>query len=768
MKSPMHNDRLSSRQLSLALVVIFACTVSYAKGEESISSPPSTIEQQKSEASTTATSSNTQSSTVLPEVGVSASRLKQDAVSIDRTRTITTIETKELERTQPVTIFDAIRDVPGVAINGGPRPSGMTFNVRGYNDGEDVLVRVDNVPKGFEKYRFGGTFVEPELLKSIEVQRGPQITSGSGSLGGTVLAKTKDAADLLKPGQRYGARFKFGYASNNDEYQRSYMFYSRPIDEVDILYHRSHRTSNDITHNDGSKLESSAINSLSQLFKLSIFPTDDLQLTTSIILFQDSGLQPYDATGGNPGSITFRNLIREIDDLSISETIRWTPDTPWIDLTATIGKGHTKLKDTSPPGFGLNSSNAAGTIYDDYKYSSSTVDIANTSILYGKNDFNIKLLAGLQYNSMSREVTKTASVAMGNVNSDGFNPAVVAGEKTFTAFYLQPRIEYGRFGIIPGIRVDTYDISTNEPRVQNHLLQKNLPDQISFTHKTYSLGLTFDLIPRSLTIFSNYGQGFRPPSIDEYFSYASNYAGNLLTPPFPGYIPGLGSEYGGGFGRCTTPETNYICGDVYRLQTSTSSEIGLHYQTPRLFDSDLQLISKFTYFHIKTEHLLRSFALNTISVPNVAPPNTPQNAWEKRYGTEFESSLLYKDSYARISYSKTWGSIFEYPNISPVSIYTVPGNALNITLGTQLTRNLGINASYRKISERLIDGGSQDGYEVFNAGAFWTASNNVIFRLVGENLKNKDYNLNAAGDMPWQIGNRAAGRNIRFITEISF
>ncbi|MCB5187648.1 TonB-dependent receptor [Methylobacillus caricis] len=715
---------------------------------------------------------------VLPEVGVSASRIKQDAVSIDRTRTITTIETKELERTQPVTIFDAIKDVPGVAIEGGPRPSGMTFNVRGYNDGEDVLVRVDNVPKGFEKYRFGGTFVEPELLKSIEVQRGPQITSGSGSLGGTVLAKTKDAADLLKPGQRYGARLKFGYASNNDEYQRSYMFYTRPIDEVDILYHRSHRTSNDITHNDGSKLESSAINSQSQLFKLSLFPTDTLQLTTSIILFQDSGLQPYDATGGNPGT-TFRNLIREIDDLSISETIRWTPDTPWIDLTATIGKGHTKLKDTSPPGFGLNRS-TTGTIYDDYKYSSQTVDIANTSNIYDSNALNIRLLTGLQYNSMRREVSKTANMAMpGTVNDDGFNPAVVAGEKTFTAFYLQPRIEYGRLGIIPGIRVDAYDISTNERRVENHLKEKNLPDQISFTHKTYSLGLTFDLIPRQLTIFSNYGEGFRPPSIDEYFSYAQNFAGNERVSPyppgipgFPKYITGLGSGYGGGFGRCATPETNFLCGDVYKLQTSTSKEIGLHYQTPRLFGNDIQLISKFTYFHIKTEHLLRSFNLNTADPTDPAVPNLPQDAWEKRYGTEIESSLLYRDSYVRIAYSRTWGSIFERslsnPDPSAVSIYTVPGNTLNITLGTQVTRSLGINASYRKVSERLIAGGTQDGYEIFNAGAFWVASNNLTFRLVGENLKNRDYNLNAAGDMPWQIGNRAAGRNIRFITEISF
>ena len=151
---------------------------------------------------------------VLPEVNVNSTSIKQNR--IDKTQSITTVTAEDLQRTQPSNIFEAIRDIPGIAISGGPRPSGMTFNVRGFTDNEDVTVKVDGVFKGFEKYRFGGTFIEPELLKSIEVQRGPQIASGSGSLGGTIIATTKNAADLLAPGQSYGARAKFGYANNND------------------------------------------------------------------------------------------------------------------------------------------------------------------------------------------------------------------------------------------------------------------------------------------------------------------------------------------------------------------------------------------------------------------------------------------------------------------------------------------------------------------------------------------------------------------------
>ena len=265
----------------------------------------------------------------LPEVSVKDIRVKEES-GIDRTLPITTITTEQLQRGQFSNIFDAVRSVPGVSINGGPRPSGMTFNIRGYGDNEDVMVKVDGVPKGFEKYRMGGTFIEPELLKSIEVQRGPQITSGSGSLGGTILATTKNAEDFLKPGQKYGGKVKFGYGNNNDEYSRSYLIYGRPDERLDILYNYSNRHSNNITLGNDTKLQSSAIESISHLLKVSLMPTEDLQLVTSVVKFDDMGLQPYDATGGQPGG--FGNVVRAIDDLTWSETLNYNPETKWVNL----------------------------------------------------------------------------------------------------------------------------------------------------------------------------------------------------------------------------------------------------------------------------------------------------------------------------------------------------------------------------------------------------------------------------------------------------
>jgi len=724
-------------------------------------------------------SSSTASPTVLPEIGVSSTRIKQHAITINPTQTITTIEAKELERTQPTTIFEAIRDTPGVAIEGGPRPSGMTFNVRGFNSNEDVQVRVDNVPKGFEKYRFGGTFIEPDLLKSIEVQRGPQIASGSGSLGGTILAKTKDAADLLKPGRRYGGRIKLGYASNNDEVQRSYLAFARPVDAVDILYNRTYRNSNDITHSDGSKLPQSKVNSRAQLLKVGIFPTDFLELITSVTLLEESGLQPYDALTSDPGLSNFGNVLRDIEDLSIAHTAHWNPEYRWIDLSATVAFGHTKVLETYLPGMsrnrscGLQGVTFCGNDYHDQKVKGITLELTNTAQLYKQDNFSISLLTGLQYRSMENETRRTTDSQGPNINesfpADGFWAASTSGENAYTAAFIQSRIQYGRLGIIPGVRVDWYEISSTEDRVKRHLAEKGLSSEIDFDHTSYSMGLTFDAIANSLTFFANYGEGFRPPSINDYFTYGDR-AG---TPPKPAnWLPnrpwlgevGLGPPYSSGEGRCNTLETNFLCGDVFKIQSSQSSEIGAHYQTPNLFGKNIQLMSKFTYFHIETKHLLRYFSIDDLTNTYV-----PQDGWEKRNGTEFEGSLFYKDSYFRANYSRTWGSYFNPQTGNVSSIAWVPANTLNLTIGTQLTSRVGINASYRKVSERpLINGDTQDGYELFSAGGFWSPTDNLTFRIIGENITNKDYHLNGGGDFSGLLGNRGPGRSIRLITEITF
>ena len=61
-----------------------------------------------------------------------------------------------------------------------------------------------------------GTFLDPALIKRVEVVRGPgAMLYGSGALGGVISYETVDAADLLMPGKNTGYRV-FGTAGTQD------------------------------------------------------------------------------------------------------------------------------------------------------------------------------------------------------------------------------------------------------------------------------------------------------------------------------------------------------------------------------------------------------------------------------------------------------------------------------------------------------------------------------------------------------------------------
>ena len=137
--------------------------------------------------------------------------------------------------------------------------------------------------------------------------------------------------------------------------------------------------------------------------------------------------------------------------------------------------------------------------------------------------------------------------------------------------------------------------------------------------------------------------------------------------------------------------------------------------------------------------------------------------------------MQYRSWYVRSSYSRINGEIFT--GLVDVPLYTAPGNALNINLGTELTKSWDVNLTYRKVSDRniLISGdgtptsayvfGTQEGYELWSAGARWQANKHVTLRLIGENLKNELYRLD--GTMGG-LGMYGPGRNVKFLVELTY
>ncbi len=61
--------------------------------------------------------------------------------------------------------------------------------------------------RGTDTGHLNGTFLDPALIKRVEIVRGPSaLLYGSGALGGVISYDTVDAKDLLQEGQSSGFR----------------------------------------------------------------------------------------------------------------------------------------------------------------------------------------------------------------------------------------------------------------------------------------------------------------------------------------------------------------------------------------------------------------------------------------------------------------------------------------------------------------------------------------------------------------------------------
>ena len=118
---------------------------------------------------------------ILPEVTVfGAARNGRDL--LETPSAVTVINGEEMDRLQPSTYENLMSDTPGVVIQGG-RGVAQEPNIRGFQD-EQVVIRVDGTRQNFDLQHRGRFFVDPALLKQVEVLRGASAMFGSGALGG--------------------------------------------------------------------------------------------------------------------------------------------------------------------------------------------------------------------------------------------------------------------------------------------------------------------------------------------------------------------------------------------------------------------------------------------------------------------------------------------------------------------------------------------------------------------------------------------------------
>ncbi|HHF7035172.1 TPA: TonB-dependent hemoglobin/transferrin/lactoferrin family receptor [Haemophilus influenzae] len=217
---------------------------------------------------------------------------------------------KTLEREQANNIKDIVKYETGVTVVEAGRFGQSGFAIRGVDENR-VAINIDGLrqaetlsSQGFKELFEGyGNFnntrngAEIETLKEVNITKGANsIKSGSGSLGGSVIYKTKDARDYLL-NKDYYVSYKKGYATENNQSFNTLTLAGR-YKKFDVLVVTTSRNRHELenygykNYNDkiqGKKREKAdpyKIEQDSTLLKFSFNPTENHRFTLAADLYE--------------------------------------------------------------------------------------------------------------------------------------------------------------------------------------------------------------------------------------------------------------------------------------------------------------------------------------------------------------------------------------------------------------------------------------------------------------------------------------------------
>lgn len=416
--------------------------------------------------------------------------------SFDYPGQVTVVDRDRIEDLQPSSVGDVFRDVPGAFVSGGPRRTGQTPNIRGFQD-EDVLILLDGVRQSFISGHDGRLFVEPELLKSAEVVKGP-ISSlyGSGALGGVIALTTVDASDFLDAGETMGVRLKAGYQSVNDEFLLTSTGFARSMDgKVDALASFAYRESGDISLGSGAILPAED-EITSGLAKTNIQLSPDMTFTATWIHYRDDALDPQNPQGNNIGGAGNPLVNRLVKSDTVLGQLSYAPaDNPWIDAKLLTYWSRNAVEE------------------DEIVLARLTTREVDTVGFKADNRSRLDLSSwGKVTLTYGAEIYRDEQTGTDSTSSDGSRGGVPDATADFAGVFTQAEWKLtnpaglpGEFTILPGVRFD---------RFASEAIGEEDFEETAISPK---LGLAYRPVPW-LLLFGNYGEAFRAPSFNELYA----------------------------------------------------------------------------------------------------------------------------------------------------------------------------------------------------------------------------------------------------------
>ncbi|MDH4982127.1 TonB-dependent receptor [Hyphomicrobium sp. D-2] len=133
------------------------------------------------------------------------------------------ISAEQIERYRGTSPADILKNAPGIFSGESRNSGGLDVNIRGMQGMGRVAVSVDGAQNATTVYRgYQGianrSFIDPDFIGGIEIDRGPNMGPGGASaIGGTVALRTLNADDIVPAGQSIAARVKVEGTSNTSD-----------------------------------------------------------------------------------------------------------------------------------------------------------------------------------------------------------------------------------------------------------------------------------------------------------------------------------------------------------------------------------------------------------------------------------------------------------------------------------------------------------------------------------------------------------------------
>lgn len=261
------------------------------------------------------------------EVVVNATRMEQKSDEVSRQ--IIIIDKETINSMQPQSVAEVMANEPNILIEGGSRPGFQTINIRGLGNSR-VLQTVDGVRQDFESGHRASYFLDPVIMKSVEVIKGPASTLwGSGALGGVVAQTTIDAEDILNNDDDIGGLIKSSFNFNNDQLTTTAVIAGR-TDTLDWLISGYGRNSNDIELGNGEPLSNSASEDQGALAKLNWQLNEDQSIAFNMRHATVEGGVPSNGSAQVNGSSVFLIDKDQVNN-SVSTDYRIDTESPLLN-----------------------------------------------------------------------------------------------------------------------------------------------------------------------------------------------------------------------------------------------------------------------------------------------------------------------------------------------------------------------------------------------------------------------------------------------------